>query len=150
MNKITQKLFRYFTLMALFLVTIVFVGFYSVFRYYNYHYQEENLKERARTIKTQLETFMNETGPHRGQGAYLKFLDDISMADTYIIDNNEIFLCGDNTVLEKEPSEKILTVADKVFTLETEQQLKKWDLQGNRTIYLGFPIEKIIKLSRHW
>lgn len=142
MNKITQKLFRYFTLMALFLVTIVFVGFYSVFRYYNYHYQEENLKDRARTIKTQLETFMNETGPHRGQGAYLKFLDDISMADTYIIDNNEIFLCGDNTVLEKEPSEKILTVADKVFTLETEQQLKKWDLQGNRTIYLGFPIEK--------
>lgn len=143
MNKITKKLFRYFALVALFLVTIVFIGFYSVFRYYNYHYQEENLKERAGTIKIQLETFMNEAGPHRGQGAYLKFLDDISMADTYIIDNNnEVFLCKDNTVLEKEPSEKILAVADKVFTLETEQQIKEWDLQGNRTIYLGFPIEK--------
>ena len=143
MNKITKKLFRYFTMMALFLVTIVFIGFYSVFRYYNYHSQEELLKERARTIKTQLETFMNTSGPHRGQGAYLKFLDDISMADTYIIDkNNEIFICGDNSVLEKEPSEKILAVADKIFTFETEQQLKEQDKQGNRIIYLGFPIEK--------
>ncbi len=128
--------------MALFLVTIVFIGFYSVFRYYNYHYQEENLKERGRTIKAQLETFMDGSGPRRGRGAYMKFLDDISMADTYIIDkDNGIFLCGDNMALEKEPSRKVLAVAQKVFASEAEQQLKGRDEQGNRTIYLGFPIE---------
>lgn len=143
MNKITKKLFRYFTVMSLFLVTIVFIGFYSVFRYYNYHYQEESLKERARTIKTQLETFMDSAGPHRGQGAYLRFLDDISMADTYIIDkNNEFFLCGNNALSGKEPSEEIFAVADNVFASGQEQQLKERDGQGNRTIYLGFPIEK--------
>lgn len=147
MNKITKKLFRYFTALALFLAIIVFSGFFSVFRYYNYHYQEENLKERVRTIKTQLETFMNTTGPRRGQGAYLKFLDDISMADTYIIDkNNEIFVCGDNTVLEKEPSEKVLAVADKIFISETEQQIKERNQEGNRIIYLGVPIEKNNKI----
>ena len=69
MNKITKKLFRYFTVLALFLVTIVFIGFYSVFRYYNYRYQEDLLKERAETIKNQLEAFTNAPGPRRGQGA---------------------------------------------------------------------------------
>ena len=148
MNKITKKLFRYFTMMAFFLVFIVFIGFYSVFRFYNYHYQEENLKERGRTIKTQLETFMNSSGPHRGQGAYLKFLDDISMADTYVINkNNEILFCGTNTVLEKKPSKKILAIADRIFASASEQQLKKRDQQGNQVIYLGFPIEKNNKIA---
>ncbi len=143
MNKITKKLFRYFTIMALFLVTTVFLGFYSVFRYYNYHYQEEALKERTKTIKTQLETFLSASGPHRGQGAYLKFMDDISMADTYIISkNNEVFACGVNTIPKKEPSEKVLAIADKIFTSGKPQQLKEWKPQGIRTIYLGYPIEK--------
>lgn len=143
MNKITKKLFRYFTVLALFLVTIVFIGFYSVFRYYNYRYQEAALKERADTIKNQLETFMNTTGPHRGQGAYLKFLDHISMADTYIIGReNGMFLCSHDNVLAKEPSEKILTFADRIFSSGVEQQLKERGHQGKTAIYLGFPIEK--------
>ena len=147
MNKITKKLFRYFTVLALFLVTIVFIGFYSVFRYYNYRYQEDLLKERAETIKNQLEAFTNATGPRRGQGAYLRFLDDISMADTYIIGkDNGMFLCG-NAALEKEPSEKILNFADQIFASELAQQLKERDQQGNQAIYLGFPIEKNDKIT---
>ena len=91
MNKITKKLFRYFTVLALFLVTIVFIGFYSVFRYYNYRYQEDLLKERAETIKNQLEAFTNATGHRRGQGAYLRFLDDISMAVIALIRAGAVF-----------------------------------------------------------
>lgn len=143
MNKITKKLFGYFTLLALFLVVIVFMAFYSVFRFYDYHFQEDGLKERAKTIKDQLETFMTTTGPHRGQGAYLRFLDDISMADTYIISReNEMLFCGNDTVPEKEPSEKILSIAEKVFTSARDQQLKEHDGQGGRVIYLGFPVKK--------
>ncbi len=143
MNKITKKLFRYFTVLALFLVMIVFIGFYSVFRYYNYHYQEQDLKERAKTIKNQLEAFMNTTGPRRGQGAYLKFLDDISMADAYIISrNNGMVFCGGGDGSGKEPSEKILAFADQIFASGAEQQLKEQDQGGNHVILLGFPIEK--------
>lgn len=135
-------------MLALFLVTIVFIGFYSVFRYYNYRYQEELLKERAETIMTQLETFMNSTGPHRGQGAYLRFLDDISMADTYIIGkDNGMFLCKNAHVLEKDPPEKILDFADQIFASGQAHQLKERDQQGNHAIYLGFPIEKNDKIT---
>ncbi len=143
MNKITKKLFGYFTMLALFLVVIVFIGFYSVFRFYDYRFQEDELKERARTIKTQLETFMTTTGPHRGQGAYLRFLDDISMADAYIISReNEMLFCGNGTGPEKEPSEKILSIAEDIFASEQDQQLKDQDPQGARVLYLGFPVKK--------
>lgn len=143
MNKITKKLFGYFITLALFLVVIVFIGFYSVFRYYNYRYQEDELKKRADTIKNQLEAFMDTTGPHRGKGTYLKFLDDISMADTYIVGKeNGMFLCGNGAMSQKRPSEKILTFADCIFDSDREQQLKERNEHGDRVIYLGFPIKK--------
>lgn len=143
MNKITKKLFGYFTVLALFLVVIVFIGFYNVFRFYDHRFQEDELKERARTIKDQLEAFMTTTGPHRGQGAYLRFLDDISMADTYILSReNEMLFCGNGTAQEKEPSEKILSIAENIFVSEQEQQLKERDQQGARIIYLGYPVKK--------
>ncbi len=143
MNKITKKLFRYFTMLALFLVILVFIGFYSAFRFYDYRFQKDELKERARTIKTQLETFMTTTGPHRGQGAYLRFLDDISMADTYIISRgNEMLFCGNYAAPEKEPSKKILTIAEKIFVSGQEQQLEEHGQQGEHIIYLGFPVKR--------
>ncbi len=149
MNKITKKLFGYFTMLALFLVVIVFIGFYSVFRFYDYRFQEDELKERARTIKTQLETFMTTTGPHRGQGAYLRFLDDISMADAYIISReNEMLFCGNGTGPEKEPSEKILSIAEDIFASEQDQQLKDQDPQDARVLYLGFRSRKMIRPLR--
>lgn len=143
MNKITKKLFGYFTILALFLVVIVFIGFYSIFHFYSYRFQEKELKERAKTIKTQLEAFMAATGPHRGQGAYVRFLDDISMADAYIISReNGMLFCGGYAAQEKEPSEKILAVAEKVFLSKGEYQLKERDGQGKHIIYLGSPLRK--------
>ena len=148
MSKITKKLFRYFAVLSLFLSAIVFLGFYGAFRYSHYHYQEETLKERARTIQAQLEEFLDSSGPRRGQGAYLKFLDDISMADTYLIDQSqEIVFCGSHAESEKEPSGKILAVAGHVFASEQEWQLKEWGRQGKRAFYLGLPIKKNDKIS---
>lgn len=45
-------------------------------------------------------------------------------------------------MLEKEPSEKILALADKIFASGKRQQAKEKDGQGKRTVCLGFPIEK--------
>ncbi len=143
MNKITKKLFGYFTMLALFLVVIVFIGFYSVFRFYDYRFQEDELKERARTIKTQLDAFMTSTGPHRGKGAYLRFLDDISMADAYIISReNGMLFCREHAEPGKEPSEKIRAMAEKIFASAEEQQSRERGGQGERVIYLGFPVQK--------
>ncbi len=134
--------------LALFLVVIIFIGFYSVFRYYDYRYQEEELKKRADTIKIQLETFMETTDPPRGKGAYLRFLDDISMADTYIIGRgNGMFFCRNAAGEQKKPSKKILAFADRIFDLGEEQQLEERDGQGNRIIYLGFPLKKDLEVT---
>lgn len=148
MNKITKKLFGYFTMLALFLGAIVFIGFYCVFRFYDQRFQENELRERARTIKDQLEDFMTAPGPHSGKGAYLRFLDDISMADAYVISrDNEMLFCKGHADPGKEPSEKVLAVAEKVFTSGRERQLRERDERGERVIYLGFPVRRDEKVA---
>ena len=85
MNKITKKLFLYFAALLLFFAIIAFTGFSLAFSYYTYQGHEHELKERVQTIAGRLEEFMETKGPKQGRGAYLRFLDDIAMADAYII-----------------------------------------------------------------
>ena len=55
MNKITKKLFFYFSIISAALAATVFVGFYGIFRYYSYQHHERELQLRAELIKEKLE-----------------------------------------------------------------------------------------------
>lgn len=85
MSKITNRLFRYFASLLLLFAATAFAGFSLSLLYQTYKSHERDLKERAETIAGQLEQFMETGGPKQGRGAYLRFVDDIALADTYII-----------------------------------------------------------------
>ena len=80
MNKITKKLFLYFTLIAVFLAVTVFVGFYGTFRYYSLQHHKMELQTRAETMRQRMESYINNCTQNQELSAYLKLMDDISLA----------------------------------------------------------------------
>lgn len=143
MNKLTRKLFRYFALLECLLAVIVFSGFCAVFHHYTITLHEEELKARAETIASKLEDFMNMDMPQSGKGAYLKFLDDISMADTYIVtaDGSPV-LYGRNHESLREPTEDANEFAQTVFQPGSYVQKHEKGSGGNHVMYTGMPVWK--------
>lgn len=147
MNKITKKLFLYFMLVASVLIIIVFAGFYGIFRYYSFRHHEKELQMRAETIQSRLETFMNNCVETQELGAYVKVLDDISMADAYFITRNgESFTCpcscNSTVTIEKEPDESVKEFADEIF-LSGQYTRKKFRGENGATIlYAGIPVKE--------
>ncbi len=110
MNKMTAKLFRYFTALLAFFAVTAFTGFLGVFRYFTYQHLENELKARAGVIAGQLEQFLDASAAARGQGrgAYLRFVDDIAMADVYIMDGKgKPFTYGRHGSRENMPGQEV-------------------------------------------
>ncbi len=141
MNKITKKLFCYFAVVLIFLSLTAFFGFVLVLRYYSFQQRETELKARAETIQEQLEQFMETNGPKQGKGAYLRFIDDIAMADAYIIDTaGNPFSYGKNAAAENLPSEEVKEFADLVFASGSYKHSRKKDREGSTIFYAGVPV----------
>ncbi len=147
MHKITKKLFRYFTCLLLFFAVIAFIGFGGVFRYSTSHYHEKELKARAETIKNQLEQFINVPGEgHRqgrgmGRGAYLRFINDIAMADVYIIDQDGTpFAYGSHGTAGNTPTPEVLAFAPRIFSSGSYAYEKKQSPEGDSVLYAGIPL----------
>lgn len=147
MNQITKKLFLYFMLVASVLTIIVFTGFYGIFRYYSFRHHENELQMRAETIQSRLEVFMNSCVGTQELGAYVKVLDDISMADAYFITRDgKSFTCpcscNSTVAIEKEPNESIKEFADEIF-LSGQYTTKKFRKETGTTIlYVGIPVKE--------
>ncbi len=148
MNKITKKLFRYFSLMLLFLSATVFAGFAGIFYYYTFQHHALELEVRAQTIKQQLEQFMG-AGPKQGKGAYLRFVDDIALADVYIVGTDGApFSWGKwgHKAVGASPTQEVKDFAshlilgngpqDKKGENHVERYQAK-DADGNRVIFVG-------------
>ena len=107
MNKIGKKLFGYFFLVMIFFSVVVFTGYYGILKYQLIGHHEEELVDKAEIIKRQLEEFCCTDG-QVGKGAYLKYLDDITLAEVYVIrKDGEPFTCGKNPDSEKQASAKV-------------------------------------------
>lgn len=171
MNKMTKKLFRYFTVLLLFFAITSFIGFSGIFRYFTYHSLESGLKARAGVIASQMEQFLETSGTMRGQGrgAYLRFINDIAMADAYIIDaNGNPFTFGSHTAgnvsedtaqnfrsyknraetgnlpgnesLPGSPGNDILEFAMRVFSSGNYEHAYQKAKNGMRVFYAGMPV----------
>ncbi len=141
MNKMTKKLFRYFAVLLIFFAVSAFLGFLGVFRYYTFRHREEELMERAETIKNQMEQFMEVSGPKQGKGVYLKFIDDIAMADAYIVDTDgDSFSYGPNAAAGHTPTEDVKKFAMSVFASGSYEHFRKTDENGSPVFYAGMPV----------
>ena len=147
MNKITKKLFLYFMTVSSALTVIVFTGFYGIFRHYSYQHHEMELHKRAETIKLRLESFMNSCVATQELGAYVKVLDDISMADAYFVTHDGKSYqcscpCNNTIVIEKEPDGEVKEFASTVFRSGEYTLKKSRDVEGKAVLYAGIPVKE--------
>lgn len=148
MNKMTAKLFRYFTVLLAFFAVTAFTGFLGVFRYFTYQHLENELKARAGVIAGQLEQFLDASAAARGQGrgAYLRFVDDIAMADVYIMDGEgKPFTYGrhggrENMPGREVPEQEVLEFAARVFSSGRYEHDRQKSEDGTRIFYAGMPV----------
>jgi signal transduction histidine kinase len=91
-NKIALKLFLYFTVSLLVFSIIIGSVFAVLFKKHTIQVHKIELEKRAASIAQTLSGFMSVNDGTRGMGmgygAYLQFLDDIAMADIWIVDQN--------------------------------------------------------------
>lgn len=145
MNKITKKLFLYFSIVSIFLSIIVFVGFYGTFRYYSLQHQEEELHQRAEIIRERLEEYINTCAQNQELGAYINVLDDISQANAYFLteDGKDYTCgcsCGTTVSTDKKSTKEVETFSKEIFSSGMFAQ-KEIFKNGKTKIYAGIPVK---------
>lgn len=139
MNKISGKLFRYFSALLLIFAVTAFVGFSLVLTFYTHQSHARELKKRTETIAEQIEEFLDTKGPGQGRGAYLRFLDDIAMADAYIIDpEGKPFSFGQS--ISRPPTDMAAAFAARVFSEGGFVQALEPDEEGRKVFLSGAPV----------
>ena len=151
MNKITKKLFLYFTVVALLLSGTVFLGFYGTFHSYSLKHHEAELHARAETISNRLESYFNSCTENQELAAYIKVLDDISLADAYFVTPNGTPLtcaceCGSVVAIEKKPTEEVKVFADEIFKSGryVQDEISK---KTGTMIRVGIPVKEKDKVT---
>lgn len=146
MNRMTKKLFGYFAALLAFFAVTAFIGFSGVFRYFIYQHLEQGLKERAEAIRGQLEQFLDTPGSHgygqgQGRGAYLRFVDDIAMADAYILDaDGRPYTYGRNGTAGSLPSEDVLEFSAHIFSTGQYAHRRVRTAGEGMMFYVGVPV----------
>lgn len=95
-SKIALKLALYFSAVLLLFAFIIGTIFITLFRAQTIKEHKNDLEARAASIAVALADYMGNTssgskgmmGGMSGYGAYLRFIDDIAMADVWIVDEN--------------------------------------------------------------
>lgn len=146
MNKITKKLFLYFTILAIVLSSVVFVGFYSTFRYYSFQHHKTELQTRAETIKDGLESYISSCTGNQELSAYINVLDDISLADAYFVSREGASFtcscsCGTTVTIKKTPTKEVEDFAEEIFNTGEYKEIEQKTGRGT-TIYAGIPVKE--------
>lgn len=140
MNKITKKLFCYFAALLVFFAVIAFAGFSLALSYHTYQNHTQELKKRAETIAARLEDFMETSGPKQGRKAYLRFLDDIAMADVYIVSvDGGPFSYGQHFAATNTPPKAAAEFAAHVFE-SGEYEYSREKEAGKYVFFAGMPV----------
>ena len=97
-NNITKKLILYFTSVLLIFSIIVGIVFYFSFTNQTMNIYKSNLEKRANLIADNVQNYMYNNpknlssnkgyGGNLGYGAYIKIINEISMGDVWIVDQN--------------------------------------------------------------
>lgn len=157
-NKIAFKLFMYFGVTLLLFSIIMGSLFTVLFKNYSFELQEIDLKNRAVRMADTLSDFINSTSPTKenvgnkkgGYGAYLRFLDEIAMADVWIVDENLELITNGKINQEYYYNDLPVdaeTVVGEVFNGVTTSSEGFSNLLNKPTLTVGTPIkyeEKII------
>lgn len=90
--KITRRLIGYFSTVLLVFSVTVGILFGTQFTHHTTHIYESKLKSQAVSIADTLSLFLQRqpgrTGGGRGFGAYLRFIDDISVGEAWLVDEH--------------------------------------------------------------
>ncbi len=146
-NKIVLKLTLYFTISLLVFAIIISSVFISLFRKNTVDLNKVELKQRATKISETLSSIMegNVTKSQGGgYGAYIKFLNDIAMADVWIVDENlDIITSGQGVNSQYSFSElprNAESIVEEVFTGKTAFSESFSSLLDAPVITIGAPI----------
>lgn len=151
-HRIVYKLTAYFTIALLLFAIIVGGTFMLLFRNYTIDLHKSDLEARAVKIASTLSTYMSDNaggsesggGAMGGYGAYLRFLDDIAMADVWVVDEDlQLLINSHNSSLDFTYSDlpnDAEQVVKEVFLGQTTFSEGFSDLLQSPTITVGTPI----------
>lgn len=148
-SKIALRLTLYFSIALLLFSIIIGAVFMMLFKANTIAMYKGDLEKRATSITGTLSEFMGSTtttstGKKSGYGAYLKFLDEIAMADVWIVDEDlNLITSGQNEnqqVNYAQLPEDADAVVKKVFQGETTFSEGFSDLLNKPTLTVGMPI----------
>ena len=102
---------------------------------------------RAETIRNRLEGFVNSCTDNQDLGAYIRVLDDISLADAYFVSRDgETYTCscecGTTVTIEKTPTKEVQTFAEQIFEEGEYTQIRGTDKKGVTLLYAGIPVKE--------
>lgn len=158
-NKIVFKLIMYFSATLLLFSIIIGSVFMTLFKNHTMELHKTDLEKRAVTMADTLSEFMSDTTSRMGMmgkgqggyGAYLRFLDEIAMADVWIVDENLELIIGGGMVHEKynytDLPQDAAAVVKEVFEGNTTFSQGFSNLLNTPTLTVGTPIqsgEKVI------
>lgn len=139
MNKITKKLFANFFAVSVVFSSVVLVAFCGILRHYMIEHRIEEIKETAFAVKKQLE-WMSKEGTVEGRGAYVKYLNDVTLAEVYVVTSDgSPFTCGKNPDSEKKATKEVEEFSKEIFE---QRQYYQITLDENNVVYAGIPIEE--------
>ena len=154
-SKIALRLTLYFSIALLLFSIIIGAVFMMLFKANAVAMYKADLEKRATTITSTLSEFMgsnatssggigNIGGKKSGYGAYLKFLDEIAMADVWIVDENlNLITSGQNESQQynyAQLPENANAVVKEVFQGKTTFSEGFSDLLNAPTLTVGMPI----------
>lgn len=147
-NKIALKLSIYFAIALLVFAVIISGIFILLFRSNTVELHKIDLEQRAVKISETLSTIMSGSvvrGQGNGYGAYIKFLNDIAMADVWIVDENLNIITNGlgihAQVTYSELPSNAESIVKEVFTGKTAFSESFSSLMDTPTLTVGTPIK---------
>lgn len=147
-NKMVWKLSGYFAASLIVFSIIISAIFFAFFRTNTIEIHKAELQERAKKISDTLSSVSNtnmQKGQNSGYGAYIKFLNDIAMADVWIVDENLDIITygmGQHAVTTtNELPDNAKQIVDDVFAGETEFSESFSNMLDTPSLTVGTPIK---------
>ena len=147
-NKVFYKFLTAFAAIILLFSLAMGSVFFFLFRSYTVSVNRESMERRASSIAESLSEAAR--GKHSGYGAYLKHLNELAMAEVWIVDSRmEVYMpgCGDAGFGYSELPENAGQVIRQVFAGETIYGEQFSDSLGISSLTVGAPIysdEKVV------
>ncbi len=145
-NKIALKLTIYFSIILLLFSLVIGGVFTLLFRNHTIELYKADLEKRATVISEALSGYMDDNTPGQGKGygAYIRFLDEIAMADVWVVDQNLEMITFKNNVTQTYKYSDLPKDAEKVvanvFKGETTFSEGFSELLNVSTLTVGVPI----------